>query len=131
MNSLDAINLLKKYDLYEAAQNECRRLKLASAPYDMMGHNKVYCQFLDNKWVELRKLADKKMKCKCFNLDAMKSQNSAHDDCFFNRLTFKKSGSCEGCSLAGELDSIETEMNHLSEASKVLKKAAEDDYTWR
>lgn len=131
MNSLDAINLLKKYNLYEEAQCECRRLKLDKAPYDMMGHNKVYCQFLNKKWVELRDLSSKKQKNSCGNTDALESQKSIHDDCFFNRIAFAKNGFCKECSLGKELDEIETEMRALSEASKVLEAAAEHDYMWR
>lgn len=131
MNSLDAINLLKKYNLYEEAQRECRRQKLDEAPYDMQWHNEVYCHFLDKKRVELRDLADKKQKCLCRNSDAVKLQNRAHEDCFFNRISFSANGFCNGCTLGKELDDIENEMRILSEASKVLKEAADYDNTWR
>lgn len=131
MDSIDAINLLKKYNLYEEAQNECRRKKLDKAPYDMQGHNEVYCFFLNKKWVELRDLDEKKKKCSCSNLDAVKFQNRAHEDCFFNRISFLKDGLCNECTLGKELDDIEKEMKKLSEATRVLKEAADYDYTWR
>ena len=40
-------------------------------------------------------------------------------------------GFCNGCTLGKELDDIENEMRILSEASKVLKEAADYDNTWR
>ena len=131
MDSLDAINLLKEYNLFEAAQSECRKQKIDETPYDMQGHNKVYCQFLDKKRLELRKKAEMIQKASCENQVAVNSQQRPHDDCFFNRFLFVKNGFCTACSLGNELDAIEAEMAKLSEASRVLKEAAEYDYTWR
>ena len=35
MDVMEAIDLLKKYELYNSAQNECKRRKIDEAPYDM------------------------------------------------------------------------------------------------
>ena len=48
MDVMDAINLLKKYNIYDDAKNECRRLKIDEAPYDMQGHHDVYCRYLSS-----------------------------------------------------------------------------------
>lgn len=126
----DAFGLLDKYNLRERADRECILKKLDKAPYDMLGHHKVYCSLLDEKLREIRDLSLKKQKEQkhCNNMKAVKANNSLHEDCFFNRLTFNKNGACDECTLGIELAALDKEMNDLSEASKLLKEDAEEDY---
>lgn len=53
MDVVDAINLLKKYNLYDKAECECKRRKISEMPYDMQGHHDVYCQFLSKQYSKL------------------------------------------------------------------------------
>ena len=131
MNTLDAMALLKKYELYEKAKSECRRLKLDEAPYDMQGHNRVFQQFLDSKREELTGLREKKQKCKCDNMIAIKSQGIENSTCLMNKTLFEDKGLCKSCPLKAEVDALTSEINALREASKALQKAAEYDYIWR
>ena len=131
LNTLDAIDLLKRYGLYEKAKSECRRLKLDEAPYDMQGHNRVFQQFLDMKQEELTGLREKKQKCKCNSVIAIKSQSIENSTCLMNKTLFDDKGFCESCLLKAEVDDLTFEINALREASKALQKAAEYDYIWR
>ena len=55
MNVVEAISLLKKYNLYEDAEAECNRLKITKAPYDMQGFHNVYCDFLSKQSVKINR----------------------------------------------------------------------------
>ena len=131
ITGIDSFEILKKYNLYEEAKKECERQKIENAPYDMQGHNNIYCGFLDKKWREIRDVKLKKQECRCTNQDAVISENSPHDICVFNRDAFAKKGLCKSCELGKELDILESELNELSCASKALEEAAERDYYLR
>ena len=53
MNVVDAISLLKKYNLSEDAEAERKRLKITKAPYDMQGLHNVYCDLLSKQSVKI------------------------------------------------------------------------------
>ena len=133
MDVMDAINLLKKYRLYDDAQIECKRKKIDEAPYDMKGHHEIYCSYLSKKWVELRDKRDKLQKIKCFEFDNIPdSQKPVHDDCFFVGLSCTNDYCKTKCKYYAEnIAGLVQEMNELVEAEKVLKEAAEHDYWLR
>lgn len=126
---MDAIVLLKKYNLYDDAQAECRRKKLDSSPYDMQGHNKVYCSYLSKKWRELRDEKDKLTKIKCIDLDNIPNiPKPAHNDCWFVCLSAKDYCK-EKCTYYKDNIAILVQgMNELSKAEDELNLAAEKDY---
>lgn len=132
MTVIDAINLLKKYGLYDEAQAECKRKKIDEAPYDMKGHHEIYCSYLSKKWVELRDKRNKLLKVKCSEFDNIPdSPKPVHDDCFFVGNCCTKDYCKTKCKYYAEnLSGLVQEMNELSEAEKVLKEEAEYDY-WR
>lgn len=61
MDVMEAISLLKKYNLYDSAQVECKNKKISTAPYDMQGHHDIYCKYLSKNGsnLEIRKLSFK------------------------------------------------------------------------
>lgn len=133
MDVIDAIDLLKKYGLYNAAQNECKRKKIDEAPYDMKGHHEVYCSYLLQKRVELRDKRDKLQKVKCFEFDNIPdSLKPVHDDCFFVGLSCKENYCKTKCKYYQEnIAELVQEINEISQAEKILKEAAERDYWLR
>ena len=133
MDVMDAIDLLKKYRLYDDAQNECKRKKIDEAPYDMKGHHEVYCSYLSKKWVELRDKRDKLLKVKCFEFDKIPDNpKPVHNDCFFVGVSCTKDYCKTECKYYQEnIAELVQAMNELSEAGKVLKEAAERDYWLR
>lgn len=133
MDVMEAISLLKKYNLYDSAQVECKNKKISTAPYDMQGHHDIYCKYLSKKWVELR---DKKIKLqdiKCKYLDIIPSGHKpAHDNCSFAQKILVKglcSKSCEYYQY--EIKPLYDAMNEIREAERVLKDAAQHDYCLR
>ena len=130
MDVIEAINLLKKYNLYERAENECNRLKLDKAPYDMIGHHKVYCQFLNQKWVELRKKRDVLQKLECMELENIEATSKPmHKECYFVCVSLLEKHCKLKCQYYEEkIVPLEQELEELSQAEITLKKAAEKDF---
>lgn len=131
MDVLEAINLLKKYNLYDEAEAECRRRKIDKAPYDMQGHHEVYCKYLSKKWVELRdkKLELQKVKCKEWD-NIPKEKKPAHDVCMFVEMSLRNE-CCSKCEYYKTIKELQGEMKTLTDAEKCLKAAADYDSTWR
>lgn len=133
MDVMDAINLLKKYGLYNDAQNECKRRKIDEAPYDMKGHFEVYCSYLSQKWIELRDKRDTLLKVKCFEFnDIPDNPKPVHDECYFVGGCCTKDYCKTECKYYQEnIAALVQEMNEIEEAEKVLKAEAERDYWLR
>ena len=128
MDVMDAINLLKKYDLYDDAKSECRRKKGDTAPYDMMGHHDIYCSLLSKKWVEIRNKVEQLQKAKCTEWEHLPNK-PLHDDCNFVYICLHNSYCEEKCEFyLKTLKPLMQEMEQLTEAQQVLKDAAIKDY---
>ena len=124
-----AFELLDKYNLRKEAELECKRRKIDNAPYDMQGHNKVYCAFLSKQWIKLRdKLVDlQKIDCEYWD-NIPEEIKPLHKECEFARYALSKKNICCRCDYNVKLQEIEQEMYELSEAQRALKDAAERDY---
>lgn len=133
MDVMDAINLLKKYNMYNDAEIECKRLKIDKAPYDMQGYHEVYCRYLSKKWVEIRNKKEMLQKVKCHEWDnIMENSKPAHDDCFFVNISLSQSICKKLCKYYQDnIEPLEQAMAELSEAQKVLKEAAQKDFYLR
>lgn len=133
MDTMDAINLLKKYNLYEDAQNECKRKKLKEAPYDMQGHNDVYCNYLNKKWVEIRNKKDILLKIKCVEWDNIPyNPKPVHRECNFVGVYCTKIYCKQNCKYYKDnILELEQRMKELSEAKEALQSAARYDATFR
>lgn len=127
----NAFELLEELGLMEQARQECKRKKLCEAPYDMIGHNAVYAEFLNKRWVEVRNMKLMVEKAKCCNANAITEEKPAHDECGFCRLSFKKKGYCDSCQLGEKLDALEENMKKCSDGAKAFKDAAEKDFYLR
>lgn len=126
-----AFELLEELGLMGKAKQECKRKKLCEAPYDMIGHNAVYAEFLNKHWIEVRNITLNEEKAKCCNVNAFIEENMVPDDCGFCRLSFKKKGYCESCQIGKKLDELEEEMKKCSDGAKAFKDAAERDFYMR
>ncbi len=64
MNNFDnAVNIMKKYNLWDKADIECKKEKICQSPYDIIGRNDIYCKVIDKEITELNiKLNDLKLK---------------------------------------------------------------------
>lgn len=133
MDVLDAINLLKKYQMYDDAESECRRKKIDKAPYDMQGHHEVYCHYLSKKWVELRDKRDNLLKVKCVEWNNIPdNMKSSHYDCYFVGVCCSKDYCKTKCNYYRDnIAELEHELEELSEAQKVLREAAKRDFGLR
>lgn len=133
MDVMDAISLLKKYNLYDSAQVECKNKKISTAPYDMQGHHDIYCKYLSKKWVEFRDKKIKFQEIKCKYLDVIPSGHKpAHDKCSFVEVTLFKELCSKSCEYyRDEIKPLYDAMNELREAESVLKDAAQRDYWLR
>lgn len=133
MDVLDAINLLKKYRVYDDAKSECMRKKIDKAPYDMQGHHEVYCHYLSKKWVELRDKRENLLKIKCVEWDNIPdNMKSSHDDCYFVGVCCSKDYCKTKCKYYRDnIAGLEHELEELSEAQKVLREAADRDFWLR
>mgnify|MGYP007029453000 FL=1 len=131
MDVLETINLLKKYNLYDEAEAECRRRKIDKAPYDMQGHHEVYCKYLSKKWVELRDKKSELQKVKCKEWDNIPEEKKpAHDVCMFVEMSLRNE-CCSKCEYYKTIKELQGEMKTLTDAEKCLKAAADYDFTWR
>lgn len=128
MNGGEAFDMLDKYNLRQDADRECKRRKLDEAPYDMMGHNKVYSEFLIKKWREIRDRVAEKQKSHCLKWEGLQQEKPSHEDCYFVRQSLKMKGICDDCELGKVLDKLEKEMRQLSDGAKALEDAARHDY---
>lgn len=129
MDVMDAVNLLKKYELLEKAERECLQKKIDKSPYDMVGHHNIYCNCLNSKWKELRDKKQQLQKIKCKEWDNIPQKSKPiHDACEFAQYTI--SNYCKTiCKFyKDEIEVIENAMKELNEAKSVLKKAAETDF---
>lgn len=133
MDVMDAINLLKKYNIYDDAKNECRRLKIDEAPYDMQGHHDVYCRYLSKQWVKFKNEKELLQKIKCIEWDNISdTPKPAHDICWFVNSSSSKSICKNHCKYYIEkIAPIEDAMAELSEAQRVLKEVAQKDFYLR
>ena len=105
MDITEAYAILDKHNLRTKADVLCRKKKLSEIPYDAIGHNKIYCDILGEKWIELRNQLNARLKA--LKLTIL----SDTDDAEINRL--------------------KQEMNEIHHAQSVLKEAAEKDYWLR
>lgn len=130
MDVMDAINLLKKYNMYDAAQAECKRKKISDAPYNMQGHHDVYCSYLSKKWIEFRDTKTKLQNEKCKEwANISGALKPVHDDCFFVETSLRKKYCETNCKYyINEIEPLYNAMEELSEAQNVLKDAAQRDY---
>mgnify|MGYP004459356155 CR=1 FL=1 len=133
MNVIDAINILKKYERYNDAQNECKRKKIDEAPYDMQGHHKIYCRYLSQIWGELRNKKETLLKVKCSEFDNIPDNpKPVHSDCYSVSLGCTREYCKTKCKYYQEnIAPLVQEMNEICEAEKVLKETAERDYQLR
>ncbi len=131
MNVMEAINLLKKYNLYEKAKSQCKREKISEAPYDMQGHHEVYCRYLSEKRIEIRNREAKlqKIKCKEWN-NISEDKKPLHDSCMFVELSLKNEY-CSKCNHYKIIQELEQEMEILLAAQRCLEDAADYDAIWR
>lgn len=136
MNVADVIELLKEYNMYDEAQNECRRKKVDRAPYDMRGHHEIYGRYLSKKWNELRDKRDSLLKIKCLELNNISNNSTPiqatpiQEECFFVGVYCTKNYCRTQCKYYKEnLEKLIQEMNKISEAEQVLKEAVERDET--
>ena len=58
MDTVQAIEVMKREHIYDRAEAECIRRKLDEYPYDMCGHNKVYCQFITEAIIKKKRLLE-------------------------------------------------------------------------
>lgn len=129
MDVKKAFELLDKYNIRNEAEQECKRRKIDSAPYDMIGHNKVYCEFLNREWKNLRDELALLQKERCILYDSLNKEiKLVHDSCDFARYSLSERGICEMCTYNEQLVKIEAEMKKLSDAEKALHDAAEKDF---
>jgi hypothetical protein len=131
VNIGEAFYLLDKYNLRQAAEIECKRRKLDEAPYDMMGHNEVYAEFLDKHRIKLRDRCQALQEQKCTNEEVLLKNQAMHYDCQYNRFFFKKNGDCEYCENDKEISELQEEITRLSEASNIMKFEAQKDFDLR
>ncbi|MCD7805834.1 MAG: hypothetical protein LUH19_00660 [Lachnospiraceae bacterium] len=127
MNTIEAINILEEYGLREKAEAECKRKKLDKVPYDMMGHHKVYCQFLNDKCTEIKLRCDDMKKVRCLKWDEVIGKPD-YEDCAYAFIDLKKRGVCSNCELGKEIEEKSKEMDRLNEAIETLRKVAIHDY---
>lgn len=129
MDVMDVINILKKYNMYDKAQAECKRKKINEAPYDMQGYHDVYCSYLSKKWEELRdkKVELQNIKCKEWG-NIPDEIKPIHDDCCF-ALTPLKDKYCKyKCKYYNnDIEKLDSAMKELGDAEKVLKDVAQHD----
>lgn len=133
MNVIDAVDILKKYGLYDAAEAEIRNKRINKTPYDMQGHHTVYIKYLFHKWVELRDERDKLLKVKCINYDIISVDSKpAHDDCSYISAYCTKDCCKTHCTYYKDKIAVYCQkMDELDEAQNVLQEASDRDYQSR
>lgn len=130
MDVIGVIELLKKYKMFDDAQNECKRRKIDEAPYDMKGHHEVYCSYLSQKRVELQHKRDDLRKVKCVEYDNIPDNlKPVHDDCFFVGMCCTKDYCETECTYYQQnIAPLDQEISEIAEAEKVLKEEGERDF---
>lgn len=130
---MDAVDLLKKYNMYDDAQVECKKKKIDKAPYDMQGHHTIYCSYLLKKWIEFRDKKDKLQKIKCKEWENIpKEIKPVHSECFFVELSLEDKYCNVKCEYyKNEIKLLGDKMRELSEAQKVLDDASQHDFWYR
>lgn len=133
MNVVDAISLLKKYNLSEDAEAERKRLKITKAPYDMQGLHNVYCDLLSKQSVKISNQIRALRNIKCLEWENVEDDSRpVHDDCFFAYMSLAKNYCTTKCVYYREkIKPLEQELEELEQAEKVLKEAAQRDFYMR
>ena len=132
-NVIDAIEVLKKYNYYENAENEIRQKKIKTIPYNMQGEYSVYCSYLSKIWCELRDRIDKLQLIKCVELDNFPdTKRPVHEECQFAYFCGDKSFCENKCGYYLEkLKPLMEERDKVAQMEKDLKKTAERDFYLR
>lgn len=130
MDVMDAVNLLKKYGLYNAAEAECKDKKLSNIPYDMIGHHKIYCSYLQKKVNEYRMEMNKVKEKTCIKWSEIPIEKKpAHDVCSFVEPVLKNTFCKDCCKVfSSSIIPISLKIQELNEAQDVLMSASEKDY---
>ena len=130
---VDAIQILKIYGYHIDAEVEIKRKKLATAPYDMQGHYKVYCSYLSKIWCKLRDKISELQAIECVELNNISNAKSlAHRNCEFVYFSVDKTFCENNCNYFSEkLQSLIEERDKIAEMERDLKKTAEEDYYLR
>ena len=125
MNVVDAISLLKKYNLSEDAEAERKRLKITKAPYDMQGLHNVYCDLLSKQSVKISNQIRALRNIKCLEWENVEDDSRpVHDDCFFAYMSLAKNYCTTKCVYyRDKIKPLEQELEELEQAEKVLKEA--------
>ena len=133
MNVVEAISLLKKYNLYEDAEAECNRLKITKAPYDMQGFHNVYCDFLSKQSVKINNQIRALRNIKCLEWENVEDDSRpVHADCSFAYISLEKNYCKTKCVYYREqIAPLEQELEELVQAEKELKEAAQRDFCMR
>lgn len=129
MDIENVYNLLDKLEIREKAEQECKR-ELDEPPTNMAGRCEIYRDFLQKKSGDLNNQRNNMIReqAYCSNSKQVLMSNSLHPDCLFNRISFKAVGACDNCKLGMELNRIDSEIEQISEACKVLIQERDKDY---
>lgn len=130
MDVMDAVNLLKKYGVYNAAKAECENKKLSDIPYDMMGHHKIYCRYLQKLANEFREEMNKVKENSCVKWSEIpQNEKPAHNVCSFIETVLKDTLCKDNCKVYNlQIMPISLKIKELNEAQDVLISAGEKDY---
>ena len=131
MDTMDAINILKKHNLYEKAESECEA-KFDRGPYDMRGHHYIYCQYLSNKYSYLKNEVTKLKKIKCVEWSNIQEElKPIHDECVFAIMSLEDIYCKTKCNLYNKIREKTNDMEEILKAKEVLKNVAQSDFNLR
>lgn len=133
MKFLEAIKIYEKYDPNKEAEKEFKRKTIRdTGAVKVELRLRLYSEFLNKKWIELRnnrlELVKKAGKC-CDFQRISKVESYLHDECSFINLYPRKI--CEPCEFYQEkIKPLDISMEELREAGDSLEKEANYDDTW-
>jgi hypothetical protein len=132
MDIMDAIEILKKYGLYDKANNECLQKKIDTAPHDVQGHHNIYCSYLYSKRRELRDEKQELQKTKCKEWDNIPQKlKPTHHDCESAQNTIINYCKATCKFYKDNIMVIENSMKELKEAANILEEATKKDNTYK